>query len=126
MKIAVIIARILLGGIFVVFGLNGFLNFIEVPPMEGQAAQFMGALVASKFIYVVKILEIAGGIMILLGRFTPLGLVILGPVIVNIFLFHAFMAPEGMVMAIVLVLLAIFLIWAHKKAFMPIFTCPGT
>jgi len=125
MKIAVIVVRLLLGAVFVVFGLNGFLNFIEAPPMEGQAGAFVGALVATKYIYAIKILEIAGGLMLLLGRFVPLGMVVLGPIIVNIFLFHALMAPEGLPVASVILLLGAFLIWAHKKTFMPIFTCPA-
>lgn len=117
MKIAGIIARILLGGVFVVFGLNGFLNFLEPPPLEGDAGQFVGILHSSGYLMVIKILEIGGGLAVLSGKLTPLGLILLSPIIVNIFLFHAFLAPSGMPMASVLTLLSCFLIWRHWSVF---------
>ncbi len=120
MKIAVVIARFLLGGVFVVFGLNGFLGFLEPPPLEGDAGTFVGILHGSGYLAVVKILEIAGGLALLTGKLTPFGLILLGPVIVNILLFHAFLAPSGLPMALVLTLLACFLIWRHWSTFSPI------
>ncbi len=117
MKIATLIARILLGLIFVVFGLNGFLHFIPMPPPTGEAAkQFGTALATTGYFHVVFFLQLLGGALVLLG-WVPLGLVILGPIIVNIFLFHAFMAPDGLLMAIVVSLLALFLIWSYWKNF---------
>ena len=121
MKYAVIGARILLGLIFFVFGLNGFLNFIEAPPMTGDASTFIGILAGSGYLYVVKLIEIVGGLALLTGRFVPLGLTLLGPVIVNIMLFHGFLAPEGLPVPIVTVLLEGFLIWAYRKNFAPVF-----
>src|SRR5881628_755010 len=117
MKTLTIIARSLLGLIFVVFGLNTFLNFIVMPPPHGLAADFMKALFVSRYFYVVAVLQIAGGALCLLGRFVPLGLTLLGPVIVNILLYHIFLEPSGLPLALVVSALALFLLWAHRAAF---------
>src|SRR5947207_1419474 len=96
MKIATIIARSLLGLIFVVFGLNMFLHFVPTPPPpEGPARDFMTALFMSHYLYVVGALQVVGGILLLTGRWVPLGLTLLGPVIVNILCFHVLIAPAG-------------------------------
>src|SRR5207253_10351865 len=102
MKIVTVIARILLGLIFVVFGLNGFLNFLSMGPMPtGLAGQFVGALALSHYFWVVAALQIAGGALLLANRFVPLALVLLGPVIVNIICYHVFLNPSGAVPAVV-------------------------
>ncbi|MCI0541292.1 MAG: DoxX family protein, partial [Verrucomicrobiales bacterium] len=80
-------ARLLLGCVFVTFGLNGFLQFIP-PPLSDAAAQFMTLLAASGWLYVVKVIEVIGGSLLLANRFVPLALILLAPVLVNIFLFH--------------------------------------
>lgn len=105
MKIASLIARYLLGLIFLVFGLNGFLHFIPMPPPAGTAGQFLGALFVSHYLVVVFALQLAGAILLLLGRYVPLALTLLAPVIVNILLFHAFMAPSGLPMALIVAVL---------------------
>ena len=105
MKIASLIARVLLGLIFLVFGLNGFLHFIPMPPPTGVAGQFFGSIFASHYWMVVFGVQTIGGSLLLLNRFVPLALVILGPVIVNIFSFHALMAPAGLPLAVVVVAL---------------------
>ena len=118
MKIAIIIARTLLGLIFFVFGLNAFLNFIPMPPPPaGLAADFMKALFVSHYLYAVKCFEISGGLILLSGRYTPLGLTLVGPVIVNILFFHIFLDPSGLPMGIVLATLALFLLWRNSSAF---------
>ena len=118
MKIATIIARSLLGLIFVVFGSNMFLHFIPMPPPpEGPAREFMTALFLSHYLYVVGALQVVGGVLLFAGRWTPLGLALLGPVIVNILCFHALMAPAGLPMAIVVSLLALFLLWRYREHF---------
>jgi putative oxidoreductase len=118
MKIATIIARSLLGFIFVVFGLNVFLHFIPMPPPpEGPAREFMTALFLSHYLYVIGALQVVGGLVLLSGRWAPLGLTLLGPVIVNIVLFHALMAPAGLPLAFVVSALAIFLVWNYRKNF---------
>ena len=118
MKIATIIARSLLGVIFVVFGSNMFLHFIPMPPpSEGPARNFMTTLFVSHYLYVVGALQVAGGLLLLTGRWLPLGLTLLGPVIVNILAFHVLMAPAGLGMAIVVTALALFLVWRYRENF---------
>ena len=121
MKIASTIARYLLGLIFFVFGLNGFLHFIPMPPPAGVAAQFMGALFVSRFLVVVFLLELIPAIMLLAGRYVPLALLLLGPVIVNIFLFHAFMEPGGLPLALLVVVLWLLTAHSVRSAFSGIF-----
>jgi len=117
MKILVIIVRSFLGLMFVVFGLNGFLQFMPAPPPQGLAGDFTKALFVSHYFYVISALQILGGALCLLGRFVPLGLTLLGPVIVNILLFHIFLEPKGLSIAIVVSALALFLLWANRQAF---------
>src|SRR3954470_2058230 len=95
MKTLVLISRLLLGLMFLVFGLNGFLNFIPMPPPTGVAAQYFGALFVSHYLLAVFALEIVAGALLLANRFVPLALTILAPILVNIVLFHASMAPDG-------------------------------
>ncbi len=84
MKIAALMARVLLGLLFLVFGLNGFLHFIPMAPPPGLAGQYMGALFLSHYIVAVFLLQVVGGVLLLANRFVPLALVLLGPVVVNI------------------------------------------
>jgi len=106
-------ARVLLGLIFVVFGLNGFLHFLPQPPMSGPPADFAGALAATGYMFpLIKGTEVVGGALLLAGRFVPLALTVLAPVIVNIFAFHAFLAPAGMALPIAIVALTVFLAWS--------------
>jgi putative oxidoreductase len=122
MKIASLIARLLLGLIFLVFGLNGFLHFIPMPPPKGLAAQqFGGAIFASHYWVVIFGIQVIGGVLLLVNRFVPLALVLLGPVIVNIFFFHMLMAPEGIPLAIVVVVLWVILAVRYKQYLAGIF-----
>lgn len=122
MKILTLVARILLGLIFVVFGLNGFLNFLKGPMPSGLALQFIGALIQSHYFWVVAALQIAGGALLLVNRYVPLGLVLLGPVIVNIILYHLFLYPHDIVLPIVVVILWLLVFYAHRQYFSGIFT----
>jgi uncharacterized membrane protein YphA (DoxX/SURF4 family) len=117
MKIATIIVRSLLGLVFVVFGSNVFLHFITMPPMSGPAGDFMTAMFSTGYLYVVGACQVIGGLILLSGRFTPLGLTLLGPVIVNILCFHIFMNHQGLPLALVVAALALFLLWRNKSAF---------
>jgi putative oxidoreductase len=118
MKIFATIARILLGGVFVVFGLNIFLQFLHMPPPpSGSAGDFAKALFVSHYIYVVGALQVVGGLLCLIGRFVPLALILLGPVIVNILLFHILLNPAGLPLAIFVSVLALFLLWHHRASF---------
>jgi putative oxidoreductase len=121
MKIATLIARLLLGLIFVVFGLNGFLNFINMPMPSGLAGQFIGALAQSHYFWVVAALQVAGGALLLVNRFVPLALVLLGPVIVNILLYHLFLNPSGAALAIVVAILWGVVFYSHRQYFSEIF-----
>jgi putative oxidoreductase len=96
MKTASAVARYLAGVIFLVFGLNGFLHFIPLPPPSGVAGQFMSALYVSHYLTLIFGLQVVGGALLLANRFVPLALAILAPVIVNILSFHALMAPSGL------------------------------
>ena len=118
MKILVLIARLLLGLISVVFGLNGFLNFLNMGPMPtGLAGQFMGALFLSHYYWVVAALQIAGGALLLVNRFVPLALVLLGPIIVNIICFHVFMNPMGAPPAAVATVLWLIVFYWNRQHF---------
>ena len=122
MKILTLIARLLLGLIFLVFGLNGFLNFLSMGPLpSGLAGQFVGALVLSHYFWVVAALQIAGGALLLVNRFVALGLVLLGPVIVNIILYHLLLNPSGAAPAIVVAILWLIVFYAHRQYFSGIF-----
>jgi putative oxidoreductase len=121
MKIAVLIARILLGLLFTVFGLNGFLHFIPMKPPTGLAGQYMGALFVSHYLVVVFLLQLIGGVLLLLNRFVPLALLLLGPVLVNILLFHTFMAPEGLPVALFAMVLWLIVFAGVRQAFGGVF-----
>ena len=122
MKIVILIARLLLGLIFVVIGLNGFLNFLNMGPMPtGLAGQFIGALFQSHYFYVVAALQILGGALLLVNRFVPLALVLLGPVIVNILLYHLFLNPAGIGLAIAVTVLWFVVFYGHRQYFSSIF-----
>jgi uncharacterized membrane protein YphA (DoxX/SURF4 family) len=118
MKIVAIIARVLLGLMFVVFGSNAFFHFLPMPPPpDGPAGDFMKALFVSHYVYVVAGLQVVGGFLCLIGFFVPLGLTLLGPVIVNILLFHILLMPKGLPMAIVTAVLALIVLFHHRRAF---------
>lgn len=123
MKYVIVIVRVLLGLVFVFFGSNAFFQFMGPPPeMHGQAGAFITALMSSGYMYVIAVLQILGGLCLLLGaRFVPLGLTLLGPVIVNIVLFHVFLEPSGILIAILISALALFLLWIYRFKFPAIF-----
>jgi hypothetical protein len=117
MKITAMLARILLGLVFVVSGANGFLQFIPAGPLPtGLAGQFVTVLFQSHYVLVVSAIELAGGLLLLVNRYVPLGLVLLGPVIVNILLFHLLLFSMGFPIAIVVAILwgiVAFRNWQH-------------
>ena len=122
MKVVVLIARLLLGLIFLVFGLNGFLNFLNMGPMPtGLAGQFIGALIMSHYFWVVAALQIIGGALLLVNRFVPLALVLLGPVVMNILLYHVFLNPSGAVFAILVTVLWFVVFYAKRQYFSGVF-----
>jgi putative oxidoreductase len=118
MKILTIIARVLLGLIFVFFGSNAFLHFLPMPPLpQGVAGEYLHAFFASGYVNVIGGFQVMGGLLLLIGRFVPLGLTILAAVIVNIWAFHLLMAPEGLPPAVVVTVLELFLVWSYRDRF---------
>ena len=105
MRTASLIARYLAGVIFLVIGLNGFLNFIHLPPPGGIAGQFMGALYASHYLMVISAFQVIAAVLLLVNRYVPLAVAMLAPVIVNILSFHALMAPSGLPLALLMAVL---------------------
>jgi hypothetical protein len=114
------IARVLLGAAFTLFAANYFVPFLPqpgVPPPEAGA--FLGAFVSSGFMTLVKIIELATGLLLLTNRFVPLALALLAPILVGITAFHALLAPSGLAIPIALVLLELVLAWSYRDAFAP-------
>lgn len=115
-------ARLLMGLMFFVFGLNGFLNFIPPPttPMPEGAVAFGGALMGTGYmIPLIKGTEVLVGLLLLANRFVPLALVLIAPVVVNIVAFHFFLAPTGMIITFLIAALEIYLAWAYRESFRP-------
>jgi putative oxidoreductase len=122
MKILVLISRILLGLVFFVFGLNGFLMFIPTGPMPaGLAGQFVTALVQSHYVLVISACQVVGGALLLINRYVPLGLTILGPIIVNILCYHLLLYHMGVGIAVVVAILWGIIAFYHRQAFSGLF-----
>jgi putative oxidoreductase len=120
MKILTIIARVLLGLIFLFFGSNGLLHFLPMPPLpQGVTGEFLHSFFASGYVYVISGFQFVGGLLLLIGRFVPLGLIILAAILVNIWTFHLLMAPDppAMVPAVVVTILELFLVWSYRDRF---------
>lgn len=114
-------ARLLLGFLFVVFGVNAFLNFIPMPPPPEQAMKFLGGLMSAGYFFpFMKSIEILAGLLLLSGFFVPLALTVLAPIVVNIFLFHTILAPAGAPLAILILVLEIVSAWGYREKFAPI------
>ena len=126
MKTLVLISRLLLGLIFTVFGLNGFLHFIPAPLPTGIAGQYVGALFVSHYLSVVFALELVAGVLLLVNRFVRAAVTILAPILVNIALFHGCMAPEGYAPAVVAVVLWSVLFYRERAAFSPLLAAIGS
>jgi len=105
MKITSVIARFLLGLIFLVLGLNGFLHFIPSSPPPGTAGQFVGALFVSHYLVPIFLLQVISAVLLLINRYVPLALTLLAPIIVNILLIHTLMLPSGLPLALLVTVL---------------------
>ena len=121
MRTAYATARFLLGIIFLAFGLNGFLHFIPMPPPTGVAGQFFGAIFVSGYWVVIFLLQIIPAVLLLINRYVPLALTLLAPVIVNIICIHAFMAPSGLPLALLVTILWIIVYLGVRSAFAGLF-----
>ena len=128
-RIATAIARVLLGLMFLVFGLNGFLNFMPQPKeMPQEIMTVTGSLMKAGYMTVVSGAEVLIGVLLLFNRFVPLALAMLAPIIVGILTFHIFLAPTTIVPGIVVLLMELYLAWAYRGAFRPMLrakTIPG-
>jgi uncharacterized membrane protein YphA (DoxX/SURF4 family) len=123
MKVAVVIARVLLGLVFFVFGLNGLHPFMQNPPAPPAAAAFFGALLSTHYMFFLIFgTQVLGGALLLLGIAVPFALVILAPVVVNIVFFHIFLSPELLPMALVVAALEAFLAWHYRAAYARLFS----
>lgn len=126
MKIVAIICRVLLGLMFIVFGANILHPFLPpqpMPPAGSLPAQFMGVMMPSGWMAHVGFLQVLGGVLVLIGGTAPLGLCILGPIIVNILIFHVLLAGgHGIAAGMVATVLEIVLIYAYRANFAGIFT----
>ena len=122
MKIVTMIARYLLGLMFLVFGANNFLNFIPMGPMPtGLAGKFAGVLFEAHYFYVVGAVMVISAILLLVNRFVGLGLTLLGPVLFNILTFHLLMAPSGIGAGAFATLLWLLVAWEHRIVFERLF-----
>jgi len=121
-RIGPMIARLLLGLVFFVFGLNGFLHFIPQPKeLPEGVASLMGAFIKSGYMFpFVFGTQLLVGVLLLLNRFVPLALVLLAPVLLHILLFHIFLEPKGLPPGVVATLLELYLAWSYRDAFRPL------
>lgn len=121
-------ARTLLGLAFLVFGLNGLLQFLPMPPPVETARPFLEGLMSSGyFMVLLKGTEVAAGVLLLANRFVPLALVVLAPVMLNIVAFHAFLTPPATLgMPLFLLALHLFLAWVHRAAYAPLLRARAT
>lgn len=113
------ILRLLLGLAFTFFGLNYFLELMTTPPPPVQAEAFLGMFVATKFLALVKLIEVGAGLLLLANRFVPLALTLLAPITVGMVYFHARLDPAGIVPALVFAAIEIVLAWSYRDAFAP-------
>lgn len=121
MKIITLICRLLLGLAFAIFGLNGFFNFLPQPPPPPVGGQYFGILSSTHYLVPVFALQLVGGLLLLSGFFVPLALTLLGPVIVNILLYHSLMDPKGIPPGLVVLVLWLVVFYSVRSVFAGIF-----
>ena len=118
MKHLPMLARVVLGLIFAVFGVIGLFELGPQPEMSEEAGAFMGAIMDTGYLWpVIKVSEIVCGVLLILGMFVPLALVVLAPIALNILLFHVFLAPEGSVIGIVILVLGLYIAHQHRESY---------
>lgn len=121
MKYVPLAARLLLGLIFFVFGLNNILHFLHMPYPSGDALTWFGIMAAHGWMTFVGVVMTIAGLLLLVGRFVPLALAMLAPVIVNILLYHALLWPHGAAPAIIVAVLEVVLLVFYYRSFLPLF-----
>jgi hypothetical protein len=121
MKYVIPTCRILLGLIFFIFGLNNILHFIPLPLPTGDALTWFGIMAGHGWMTFVGVLMTVAGLLLLVGRFVPLALTLLAPIVVNILLYHALLWPHGIVPAAIATVLELILLIAYWRSFAPLF-----
>ncbi|MDP2362082.1 MAG: DoxX family membrane protein [bacterium] len=122
MKITSTVLRVLMGLLFLFASLTYWFKLIVPPPLEGAMKVFNDGLEASRYLIpTVKALELLGGLALVLGRFVPLALLVLAPIVVNILLIHIFLAPEGLPIALFLVVASLLVAYQRRDSFRPLF-----
>jgi hypothetical protein len=111
-----------LGGIFLVFAADYVFHFMPELPFTDAGGRYLEALLATGFMFpLIKSVEVAGALLIIDGRFAPLGLLLVAPVVLNIALYHAVLDPNGSSVALVLVVAELFLLWRYRAAYQSLF-----
>ena len=121
MRVATLIARILVGFVFLVFGSNAFLHFIPAVLPSGVAGQFLTVLFQSHYVLFIGGVQAASGALLLVNRYVPLGLTLLGPVIFNILIYHLLMDHAGAPIAVIVAILWGFLVYRYRQYFGSLF-----
>ena len=123
MKTVITISRIILGFIYLVFGLDYFFHFIPYEPNHtGKVAAFKAALVNVGYFYpMIKSIQIAGGLSLLINRYAPFFAVVLFPISVNVFLYHTILVPSGWLMGVLLIVPNLFLGYAYRNYYRGMF-----
>ncbi|RBQ02292.1 DoxX family membrane protein [Pedobacter miscanthi] len=122
MKIAVIVVRVLLAAMYLFASVSFFLNLMpKAPEMTPAQTSFMTGIMASVYLFpLIKVTELLGGILLLINRTAPLAALIIFPVTLNIFLYHAFLGPKDLPMVGVMLLFNLFLFYAYRAKYLPI------
>ncbi|HEX5285152.1 MAG TPA: DoxX family protein [Bryocella sp.] len=120
MRYVILGTRILEGLVFLIFGLNGLLHFFSMPLPTGDALTWFGIMATHHWMNFVAVVQLVGALLLLVGRFVPLGLTLLAPVIVNILLYHALLWPHGYALAILVLILELFLLAVYWRSFAPV------
>ena len=121
MRKVTLVARLLLGMVFLVFGLDGLFHFFPLPPMPPPAASFIHTLVEVKLFYAVKAIELGAAVLLLWGRYLRLALCLLAPIVFNILWFDAVLDPNSLPVAVALLALVATLFWSEREALRPLF-----
>ncbi|MGZ3496274.1 MAG: hypothetical protein ACXWNK_02620 [Vulcanimicrobiaceae bacterium] len=122
MRIVALLARLLLGLIFTVMGLNGFLHFLPAPPsIPEDAGVFLGVLMKTHYVYLTSGVQLIAGLLLLANQYVPLALVLLAGVLANILVFHITIMPQGLLLPIGVTILWFIVAWSMRVNFAPLF-----
>jgi uncharacterized membrane protein YphA (DoxX/SURF4 family) len=126
MKYVILTCRIMLGIAFTFFGANHILNFMHPPAMPGDAGLYTGLLQSHHYFLFVGVIQLVSGILLLVGRFVPLAITLLGPMLVNILLFHFLFSLTNVAVALACTLFWLVLFFAYIRSFIPLFVADPT